>query len=272
MNDQDRDLILAFASGQLSEADAEAAAARIASDPELATELETQQLAIASLSAVPAVAMTSSERELLRSNLVSQLNLEPAPVPVAPVKRRQWWKPVAGFAAAAAVIAAVVILPGNLGGDDAADVALVAPDTAAVEEETFTSEDGSGGEGGAPNEVTTTAAASEAAPSADSAEPRDFRSGDVLDATEGADTPAEAEDSLDVAQLKMAPLDPARASDVDSCLEQLSDDLPQGDIIPLGTKDLDGIETLFLGITDETGITAVALIDLEACQIVELAR
>lgn len=272
MNHQDRDLILAFASGQLSEADAEAAAARIASDPELTEELEAQQLAMTSLSALPAAAMTSSERDLLRSNLISQLNLETAQVAAPPGKRRQWWKPVAGLAAAAAVVTAVALLPGNLGGDDAADVAFDAPDSAALEEQSTTNADGSGGEAGAQSEVTTTAPATESDATVESAEPRDLSSGDVLSATEGAETPAEAEDSLDLAQYKLAPLDPARASGVDACLEELSTDLPPGDIIPLGTKDVDSIETLFVGITDESGIAAVAVIDLEACQIVELAR
>ena len=39
MNDQDRDLILALAAGQLAGAEAESAATRIASDPELSREL-----------------------------------------------------------------------------------------------------------------------------------------------------------------------------------------------------------------------------------------
>ena len=76
MNDQDRDLILAYAAGQLSGADAEAASARIASDPELAAEFADQELAMSSLSSIPAVSMTASERAGLRSNLITQLNLD----------------------------------------------------------------------------------------------------------------------------------------------------------------------------------------------------
>lgn len=277
MNDQDRDLILAFASGQLSAADAEAASVHIASDPDLAAELAAQELAISSLSTVPAVALTSSERDELRSNLIAQLNLAAAPVAAAPAKRTaKWWQPVAGLAAAAAVVAAFIILPGNLGSDDASDVALQ-PNTATarVEEETLTSADGSGGEAGSPNEATTTSeATTTAGVESDSAaeEQDDFGGADVLAATEGSDTPAEAEDGLDTAQYKLAPLAPNRSSAIEACLERLSDGLPAGDIITLGTKDLDGTETLFIGITDETGIASVASIALEPCQIVEIAR
>jgi len=271
MNDQDRDLILALAAGQLSKADAEAASARIASDPELVAELMGQELAISSLSTVPAMALTASERDELRSNLIAQLNLAATPVAAAPAKRTmKWWQPVAGLAVAAAVVAAFVILPANLGSDDASDAALQPdPATAAVEEESFTSTDGAGGETGSPNEATTTAGAqSDAA----AEEQNDFRADDVLAATEGSDTPAEAEDSLDTAQMRMAPLAPTRSSAIEACLERLSDELPSGDIITLGTKDVDGIETLFIGIKDETGIASVALIAPEACQILEIAR
>lgn len=271
MNDQDRDLILAFVAGQLSGADAGAASTRIASDPELAAELATQELAISSLSSMPAVALTPSERNGLRSHLITQLNLEAAPVAAVAAKRSmKWWQPVVGLAAAAVIVAAVVVLPSNLGSDDASDVALQpAPDTAAVQEESLTSSDGSVAESSPPTEVTTTAAATSGG---EADEANDFRTDDVLGVTEGADTPAEAEDSLATARYKLAPLDPSRSSAIEVCLERLSDELPSGDVITLGTKNVDGSETLFVGITDDAGIASVASIDIDACQIVEIAR
>ena len=282
MNDQDRDLILAYAAGQLSAADAEAASARIASDPELAAEFADQELAMSSLSSIPAVSMTASERAGLRSNLTTQLNLEPAPAAAAtaaaaPKRSTAWWKPVAGLAAAAAIVAAVVVLPSTLqGNDDSISALQPATDTAAVEEETFSnasdSVDGSSADGGASadTEATTTMAAGELAEESDAA--ADLRTDDVLDATEGNDTPAEAEDSLNAAQYKLAPVDPSRGSALESCVEQLSNELPPGDLITLGTTTVDGTETLFVGITDETGIASVASIDLDACRVVEIAR
>lgn len=276
MNDQDRDLILAYASGQLSGADADAASARIASEPELAAELADQELAMSALSSIPAATMTATERAGLRSNLTTQLNLEPAPVVAAAPKRSiAWWKPVAGLAAAAAVVAAVVVLPSTLQGDDDSITALQ-PAMDAVEEETLSSAsdsvDGSSADDGASPEAgaTTTTAASELAGESDAA--ADFRTDDVLDATEGNDTPAEAEDSLNAAQYKLAPVDPSRGSTLESCVEQLSDELPPGDLITLGTTIVDGTETLFVGIADESGIVSVASIDLDACRVIEIAR
>ena len=307
MNDQDRDLILALAAGQLSEADAAAASARIAADPELAQAFADQELALASLSTVPEVALTSAERQEMRSSLIAQLNLETAPAAAAATstgassRALRWWQPVVGLAAAAAVVTAVVVLP-NQGGDDMSNVAALQPatDTAATEEETF-SEDG-GGELNATGsadattttpaagEVTTTAPASDVASEAPEAtadaeaEEQDtgtdegavpesqVRSADVLSATEGDDTPEEAEAGVRSSGFALDPLDTARSSEVDSCLEQLSTQLPQGDVIPLGTQVSEGAESLFIGITDAAGIAAVAAIDLDACQILEIAQ
>ena len=306
MNDQDRDLILALAAGQLSEADAAAASARIATNPELAQALADQELALASLSTVPEVALTSAERQEMRSGLIVQLNLETAPAATAATsagatsRTLRWWQPVVGLAAAA-VVTAVVVLP-NQGGDDMSNVAALRPatDTAATEEETF-SEDG-GGELNSPGsadaatttqaagEVTTTAPASDVtseAPEATAdaeAEEQDtgtdegavpeskVLSTDVLSATEGDDTPEEAEAGVRSSGFALDPLDTARSSEVDSCLEQLSTQLPQGDVIPLGTQVYEGAESLFIGITDAAGIAAVAAIDLDACQILEIAQ
>lgn len=297
MNDQDRDLILDLAAGQLSEAEAAEASARIASDPELAQAYAAQELAIASLSSLPAVEMSTTEREELRTGLITGLNLESSPSPVAvaaasPKRAARWWLPVAGLAAAAAVVTAVVILPANLGGDDSDSAALQAtPDTAAVQEERFADGGGDGnGTAGSAEATTTTQASAEATtttPASASDEGADataeegpeegapqpqVRSTDVLSATEGDDSPEEAEEGVKSAGYSLAPLDIARTAEVDSCLEQVGTELPQGDIIPIGTHDVDGTEVLFVGITDDLGIAAVAAIDLDLCQIVEIAR
>ena len=80
--------------------------ARVAADPELQSEYETQLAVSSLLGDAPAPTMTAAERSELRTALRQQLNLHEAPPPavVAPSRWQRWWAPVAGLAAAAAVI------------------------------------------------------------------------------------------------------------------------------------------------------------------------
>ena len=272
MNDQDRDLILAVAAGELGEAETAAAMARISADPELAEELAAQQAAITALGAVPSVAMTGTERSELRSGLIDQLNLDAAPaVAPTPKSARRWWQPVFGLAAAAAVVAAVVILPGSLGGDDAADeVALTAETTT----ETLAAFDADGAqEGGAESgessdsaaaELTTTSAV--AAPDADLMGAPD----ELLAITKGQRSPMEVEESLDDAAVPyLAPFPLDRAAAVDRCLEQLADDLPAGDLLPLDTAAEDEAEVVFVGVVGAGGIDTVLAIDITTCSVLD---
>ena len=114
MNDTDLDLLLALADGRLSAADTEAARTRIAAEPNLATELEMQRLALDRLHDLPMPSLDETERERLHASLREQLHLEPivVPVPVPRQRRRSWWVPVTGLATAAVVLAgALYVVP-----------------------------------------------------------------------------------------------------------------------------------------------------------------
>jgi hypothetical protein len=125
MNDQDRDLILDLLGGRLGTEQAEAAAARLASDPELAAEFATQAAVQETLSSAEPVGMTAAERTSLRATLSEQLHVGDGVVasPQKKTRRIAWWQPVAGLAAAAAVVTAIVILPGSLSNDELNTVA-----------------------------------------------------------------------------------------------------------------------------------------------------
>ena len=87
MNDQDRDLIAALAEGSLGTEAAEAATARIESDPELTAEYADQVAALEFLTSSASPRMTAAERTTLHANLTEQLGLV-APPPSAPAKTR----------------------------------------------------------------------------------------------------------------------------------------------------------------------------------------
>ncbi|MDJ0791095.1 MAG: hypothetical protein QNJ71_04275 [Acidimicrobiia bacterium] len=274
MNDQDRDLIMALAAGQLEEADAAEAMTRIEANPELAAEYAAQVAALDALSAVPPVSLTASERSQLRTELMSQLRLETEAVPVAAApKRSAWWRPVLGLAAAAAVVTAIVVLPGSLNqsSDDAAETgeALIAETTiddgAAFD---LQSAEAEGGAEAAPEATTTTISASADASTEESTV--DDVSDELLAATKGQRDLEEVEGAVDDASVAgVSTFDLARTGSVDRCLEALQDELPRGDIIPLATSEGEGTEVLYVGVSGETGIEQVIAIALETCGVVD---
>jgi hypothetical protein len=283
MNHQDRELIMALAAGQLNEVAAQDASTRIAAEPEMAQELADQQAAIAALASVPEVSMTTEEQMALRTSLVAELHLDTtqAPAPLAATAKRKipWWQPVFGVAAVAAVIAAIVVLPGNLTGssDDSADVALVSETpTGASLEETETVQSGKddsldqspSADRSAPS---TTATASAEVEEGTTFEDDALDGEDLLSATRGQTTTASIEDALAAAGLTgLTPLDPSRATDVDACLERMTDPFPEGDVFPFGTTGSGADEILYVGVSDQTGISVVASIALERCELIEL--
>lgn len=120
MNDQDRDLILDLLGGRLGTEQAEAAAARVASDPVLAAEFATQAAVHETLSSAEPASMTATERTSLRAALTEQLHIgdDVVAAPRENTRRMRWLQPVAGLAAVAAVATAIVILPGSLSNDE----------------------------------------------------------------------------------------------------------------------------------------------------------
>lgn len=272
MNDQDRDLILAVAAGDLGEAEAAAAMARISADPELAEELAAQRAAMDALGTVPPVAMTGTERAELRSGLMDQLSLDTAPAAApAPKSARRWWQPVFGLAAAAAVVAAVVILPGTLGGDDAGDEVALTAETTAESPVTF-SEDGAQEGGAESGESLDSAAADLTTTSAFAAPDADLTgaSDELLAITKGRRSPQEVEESLDDAGITyIAPFTLDRTAAVEGCIEQLADELPAGDLLPLGTANEGGVEVVFVGVVGDGGIETVIAIDITTCSVLD---
>jgi hypothetical protein len=131
MSDHDLDLITELINGRLSPDERRAALARVAADPELQSEYETQLAVSSLLRDAPPATMTAAERSDLRAALRQQLNLQDAstPVGVAPSRWQRWWAPVAGLAAAAAVIVGVVIVLPDGGSDDSLEFAAAQVET-----------------------------------------------------------------------------------------------------------------------------------------------
>ena len=265
MNDNDRDLILDLTEGTLSADDAARARAFVASDPALAADYQTQIATKAHLESLPPIAMAADERSALRQELIEQLHLDSRPKSVASPSRRgfAWWKPIAGIAGVAAVVAAIVVLPGSLGGSDDAGTEV------ALTSETRVASDSSAG--GASDEAESAPVEGTAEESPTVAEVPEFTSldgADLLEATEGAQSPAEITDSVSM-------LDPTSTavidvSAVEACLEGLADQLPRGDVSPVALEQRDGDALLFLTVTEAEGVASVVTVNLTTCSLVDL--
>jgi hypothetical protein len=164
MSDHDLDLIAELINGHLSPDERRAALSRVAADPELQSEYETQLAVSSLLSEAPSPTMTAAERSQLRTTLRQQLNLEDASAPlvVAPSRWQRWWAPVAGLAAAAAVIIGVVIILPDGGSDDSLQFAAAEVETTIQASRNDGADIGgsAGSADGADEELTTTTAAS----------------------------------------------------------------------------------------------------------------
>ncbi|MCL1595333.1 MAG: hypothetical protein M3132_13370 [Actinomycetia bacterium] len=126
MNDADISLILSLAHGELDGQDRLAALERVEASPELADELAVQIEMIDAVQDMPDItAMTEPERATLRSDLIEQLRLDPAPVAIPTKRTVPWWQPVFGLASAAALVVVIVVVPGMLSSsNDSNDVAF----------------------------------------------------------------------------------------------------------------------------------------------------
>jgi len=267
MNDNDRDLILDLTEGTLSADDAARARALVASDPDLAHVLQTQMATKAHLESLSPVAMAAEERAALRGDLIEQLHLDSPPESAPSPSRRgfAWWKPIAGIAGVAAVITAIVVLPGSLGGSDDAgtEVALTSETRMASDSST----------GGSSDEAESTAVAGGGEESPSVAEVPEFTSldgADLLEATEGAQSPAEIADSV-------SRLDPTSSalidvSAVEACLERLAGELPRGDVAPVALEQRDGDALLFLTVAEADDVASVVTVNLTTCSLVDIDR
>lgn len=265
MNDSDIEVILALAQGTLSGEAEKRARERVASHPELARELAAQIAVIEALDDLPAATLRAEERSTLRSSLVTQLHLEPAPTPTpAPRHPSRWWKPVVGLAAVAAVAVAFVAVPGLLSGNNAAqDVALVATDSGGTEGATNLTDSG---------EVGT----AESAPSVTSAPAGDLGV-EFLTLTEIPTsevglllTSLRELDTTNSDAQKFVEDDAARTTVdlavLEDCIDRLGDALPD-ELTPLAATTTEGAQVVHLGAGAEGAVTSVVSIDLDTCQI-----
>jgi anti-sigma factor RsiW len=272
MTDRDLELIVDLLDNRLSQADAEAALSRINSDPELAAEYEQQVAVKAALTDEAVVAMSSEERSTLRESLITQLNLEEAPV-AAPIRttKRSWWAPVLGLGAAAVVVVAIVVIPGTFGSSsDSAEetvalsqitVAAATPETAEAPTDNGTD---TGGEADAAADGLTRSV------SVPELEGEDVP--DVLTATAGAKTPQEVTE--DVSTLGYQQSLNVDREQIDACLAELKAKLPPettGAIV-LGAEETDTSLIVHLGLTFADGIQAGVSVDLADCSVVTFDR
>ena len=280
MNDTDLEIILAVADGQLTGQAKQDALERIAADPELAEELAAQIAAMDGLRSLEPSLMSSSERAALRSALVAQLNLQPAAPTVAVDKqRRPWWQPVLGLASAAALLLAIVVVPSMLSDneDGSADlVAIALTETTSVA--TNAQEDSTESAGTADadrNESTPTVVVpridenevqeffAAAPPSGDTnviVSQEDTAAGESSDEPNDSETPSAAL----LAEPELVAIDAGR---LETCMETLADDLPEGIHLARAVTIDDGVATVHLGIDSQEGTTYSFSIDLDTCTI-----
>jgi hypothetical protein len=270
MTDRDLELIVDLIDNRLSQADAEAALARISGDPEMAASYEQQLAVKAALESDVVVAMSSAERTSLRESLTTQLHLDEAPatVPIRTTKR-SWWVPALGLGTAAAVVAAIVILPGTFGSssDSAGETAAFSDITVAND---FTESAEIPTDNGTDQGDAVDADGFEEPVSVPEVKGADLP--DVLSATAGDKTPQEVTE--DVATNGYQRTLTVDREDIDACLDELKAKLPPettGAIV-LGAEETDSSLIVHLGLTFSDGIQAGVSIDLSDCSVVMFDR
>jgi hypothetical protein len=271
MNDHDRDIILALAAGTLDDEASAVARSRIASDPELTAAFEEQMVARVNLRALEPVAMTGTERDRMRRDLVTALHLDGEAVPQRRARQRslRWWQPVLGIAAVATVVTAIVVIPGGLSGSDSSsdDVALTTIVPASGEVPVIGEESDGGADAGGADTASPPA-------SAEVLTFDDVDGSDLLSVTEGQTDPRAMSESIED-QLDTKARSSLDVGAVEQCLEVLGSQLPEGDKVVLGeilgSEERDTGLVVFLGIVDpDTGVEAVVTVDVTACRIVDI--
>jgi len=286
MSDHDLDLIAELINGHLSPDERRAALARVAADPELRSEYETQVAVASLLSETPAPTMTADERSEMHTALRQQLNLDDSPAPVVAANSRwqRWWAPVTGLAAAAAVIIGVVIVLPDSGSDDSLQFAA-AEVTSTVQASRNDGADVGGSadaaDGADEGMTTTTAAASEelaptftAEDSTDGAlesagEPSPEALPHIPDVNlnelglayaEGAD---EFEDELN--KSSTVP-DPVTTSAAGVCLDGAGDGENEGSLSIVATATINGVDVVVVSVTPSIEEPYLVALDANTCE------
>jgi hypothetical protein len=265
MNDRDLNLIIDLAAGALDDDAAAEARARIDASPELTREYELQLAVMAELEAAPAVAMTPGERASLRSHVADGLHLEVGTGSrrvAVPTRPSRWRVPAFGLATAAVFVFAIVVTPGLLGGSDSAE------DTVALAQLSTTTVAADGADDGG---TVLDSALTEESRTSDGQEfaavPRTDLLAEVsMDELYRAVMEGESTEAGDFSYLQSAVgIEPGV---VDACVATIGDGLPEGTPGPVGVAE-DGI-TAVIAIEDGDTILAVAVIDLETCQLIDV--
>ena len=286
MSDHDLDLIADLINGHLSPDERRAALARVAADPELTSEYETQVAVASLLGEAPAPTMTAAERSEMHAALRQQLNLDdsPAPVVAAPSRWQRWWAPVTGLAAAAAVIIGVAIVLPDSGSDDSLQFAA-AEVTSTVQASGNDGADVGGSadaaDGADEDATTTTAAASEELAPAFAAE-------DSMDGTlESAGEPspealphipdvdlnilglayAEGEDEFEDELSKSSTVPDRVTTSVDGvCLDGAGDGEKEDSLTIVATATIDGVDVVVVSVTSPIEDPYLIALDANTCE------
>lgn len=286
MSDHDLDLIAELINGHLSPDERRAALARVAADPELTSEYETQVAVASLLGEAPTPTMTAAERSEMHAALRQQLNLDdsPAPVVAAPSRWQRWWAPVTGLAAAAAVIIGVAIVLPDSGSDDSLQFAA-AEVTSTVQASGNDGADVGGSADaadGADEDVTTTTAAAseELAPA--------FAAEDAMDGTlESAGEPspealphipdvdlnrlglayAEGEDEFEDELSKSSTVPDRVTASVDGvCLDGAGDGESEDSLTIVATATIDGVDVVVVSVTSPIEDPYLVALDANTCE------
>lgn len=265
MTDRDIALIIDLVEDRLSQADAEAALARVTTEPELGAEYRRQLELKRHLGASPAAAMTATERSTLRESLTAQLNIGTAAAVPEKKKRMAWWQPVVGLATAAAAVTAIVVLPGTLGGSDDADTAAMTEITVATTVAASAVPE-AGGEQDSISSDGGSEAGDEGVVAAPEIQARELPN--ILEFTAGSTSMKEITEELSgLGLLRTTPVD---TGEVEVCLEELADELPPettGAFI-LGVDSSGTSTVVHVGLEFSDGIQAAVSIDMSDCSVV----
>lgn len=283
MSDHDLDLITELISGRLSPEERRAALTRVAADPELQSEYETQLATASLLRDAPVPTMTATERSNLHATLRQQLHLDDAPTPVAPAPSRwqRWWAPITGLAAAAAVVVgAVVILPDSNTDDSLQFAAAEVTSTVQASRSDEADTGGSADSAGSIEEEQTTAASEELVPptptedgitgtleSAGAASPRSIPHLPDVDLNQlGLVYARGADEFANELDKSAESADPVESSEVNACLDRSGDAAEEASLSIVATATIEGVDVVVLSVTPPTGDPYLVALDVATCR------
>ena len=292
MSDNNLDLITELINGRLSPDERRVALARVAADPELQSEYETQLALSSLLSEAPPPTMTAAERSELRTALRQQLHLDVAssPVVLAPSRWQRWWAPVTGLAAAAAVIIGVVIILSDSGSDDSLQFAAAEVETTIQATRNDGADIGGSADAvdGADEEPTTTTAAAseELAPSvaaedltdgtlesAGGASPEALPHIPEVDLNELGLAYAEGEDEFESELNKSSTVpEPVTISGVGACLDGAGAGTNEASRTIVATATIEGVDVIVVSVVPPTEEPYLVALDVGSCEEVASTR